>query len=365
MKKKLSALALAGVMACTLALPTFAAQATPLIAPPPAAEEPLPLPDSVLYYGHVQNILRDEEGNITHLHMTSEPYGEVIMKISPQTVWVDSGRCAASDPADLETGEGIYVFHSPVETRSLPPQTEAFAVVRNIPMDVRSAIYHEVEAVAVQDGQLTITTDNGGLLLFADEETGLTAYSGETPSGLEAVQPGTFVMAWYDTVAESYPGQAHAYHLMLLPDTAQATQEPLTRADLAVLLHQQAGAPVVDYAMAYSDISGEEPYAEAVRWATSQGLVSGYSSGAFGPNDALSLEQMVTILWRRAGSPMLMDYPGLSQFTDAGRISSFARPALAWAHQKGYLGGSEDTALNPRGPASRELAQAMLQEETA
>lgn len=366
MKERLSALALAGVMACTIALPAFAAETTPtLISPPTAAEEVLPLPDSVLYYGQVQEILKDDEGNISKLLMTSERYGECIMDISAQTIWVDSGHRAASDPADLAIGEAVYVFHSPMETRSLPPQTAAFAVVRNIPADAHSAIYHEVEDVSLQDGRLTITTDNGGLLLFADEETGLTTYGGEAPSGLEAIQAGSHVVAWYSAVATSYPGQAYADHLMLLPGAVQAAEELLTRADLAVLLHEKAGKPATNYAMAYSDVSGEEDYAEAVRWATSEGLVSGYNSGAFGPNDPVSLEQMVTILWRYAGSPTLMDYPGLSQYADADRISSYAQSALAWAHQQGYLDGAEGNVLDPRGPARRELAQTMLNGQPA
>lgn len=66
------------------------------------------------------------------------------MNISSDTVWIDSGNRTASDPADLKEGESVYVFHSPISTRSLPPQSAAYAVVRNIPQDISCAQYHVV-----------------------------------------------------------------------------------------------------------------------------------------------------------------------------------------------------------------------------
>ena len=115
--------------------------------------------DSELYYGQVQEIGRDEAGTITSLLLTSERYGEYVMNISGETVWIDSGERTASDPATLQVGESVYVYHSPVSTRSLPPQSPAFAVVRNVPQDVGAAKYLEVEAVTQnEDGSATITT---------------------------------------------------------------------------------------------------------------------------------------------------------------------------------------------------------------
>jgi hypothetical protein len=72
----------------------------------------------------------------------------------------------------------------------------------------------------------------------------------------------------------------------------------------------------------------------------------------------------VTILWRWAGSPMLMDYSGLSQFSDAADISLWAQPALAWAHQNGYIAAAEGDKLLPQGEADVQLAQSILQNIT-
>ena len=59
---------------------------------------------------------------------------------------------------------------------------------------------------------------------------------------------------------------------------------------------------------------------------------------------------------------MLMDYPGLSQFSDVGEISRFAQPAFAWAHQKGYITAVEGDVLAPQSAAGQELAETMLKE---
>ena len=135
------------------------------------------MPNSVLYYGTVENIIKDDDGNITQIALSSERYGEYIMNVSEETVWVDSGNYCASNPSDLEVGEEIYIFHSAVSTRSLPPQSAAYAVVRNIPTDVGCAMYHKVEAVEKdEDGNLKITTDNGGLYIRTAEETKFSPY---------------------------------------------------------------------------------------------------------------------------------------------------------------------------------------------
>lgn len=314
-----------------------------------------PLPDSVLYYGRVEAISHNEDGEMTALHMSSDRYGEYVMRVSDDTVWIDSGNRAASDPADLKEGEGLYVFHSPVSTRSMPPQSAAFAIVRNVPQDASCAHYHKVEAVEEKDGALCITTDSGGLFLLADQETSFSSYAGSAPAGLGDVEAGSHIMAWYGPVALSYPGQAHAGHIMVL----NRAQESLSRSALAVLLHTAQGSPVVNYAMDFEDVAQDAPYAEAVRWAASQRLMSGYGGGRFGPEDPVTREQLAVILWRQAGSPMLMDYPGLTKYNDAGDISRFAQSALAWAHQKGLV--PAEGRLGPKDAVTPAEAEQMMQ----
>ena len=362
MKKKMTVLVLTGALVCTMALPAMAADTTPIpISAPITSEQTVSLPDSMLYYGTIKEIIKSDDGAISRLSLTSDRYGDYIMNISERTAWIDSGNHKAADPSDLQVGDKLYVFHSAAATMSLPPMSAAFAVVRNIPMDAGCAQYHEVEAVSLDDGKLTITTNNGGLHIMVDADTGLSNYGESANITMADIQVGDSVMAWYGAMTQSYPGQVHANHLMLL-SKAPVTPEPLkedalTRAELVTLIHEKAGEPMIaDYAMSYSDVDFQAEYAGALRWASSKGLVGGYGDGTFGPDDTVSREQMVTILWRYAGSPMLMDYPDLSQFSDVGEISRFAQPAFAWAHQKGLISAVEGDLLDPQGVATQEMA---------
>lgn len=236
MKRTLSALVVSGALLCAAALPAMAAEPAAGSQNETALVQEETMPDSVLYYGQVLAIDREEDGTITRLHLTSEAQGDYVMNISSSTVWIDSGSYAASDPADLEVGESVYVHHSPVSTRSLPPQSAAYAVVRNFPQDAGAAQYHEVEAIAQnEDGSVTITTDNGGLMLTVEADAAVTTYAGET-AALADVKAGDHVMAWYPLVMLSYPGQASAGHLMLLPAAVEERDGEAAEADPAQAL---------------------------------------------------------------------------------------------------------------------------------
>lgn len=246
MKRTLSALMLSGALLCALSVPALAAEpAAPQTDTSLTQEETLP--DSVLYYGTVTEVVRDEAGTVSRLALSSERYGDYVMNLSADTVWVDAGKRAASDPSDLEAGEAVYVFHSPVSTRSLPPQSAAYAVVRNMPQDMGCPMYHEVEAVTEQDGRLTITTDNGGLLLHVGEETQCVDYATGEAVDLSQLKAGGRVMAWYDAVMESYPGQAAPHCLMLLPpvEDQSGEQTQLEQPDEAVELADGTALSIV------------------------------------------------------------------------------------------------------------------------
>ena len=363
---KLAVLLLSSTLLCTMAFPVMAEETTtiPVSSISENNEKDIDLPDSVLYYGKVKKMIQNESDSIIQLEMMSDRYGEYIMNITEQTVWVDSGNHTVSDSATLQEGEGIYVFHSAVETRSLPPQSTAFAVVRNIPMDSRCAMYHEVEDIFMENGQWTITTNNGKLLIHADSKTGLSLYNEDATFTLNDIQKGDYILAWYANVAESDPAQVYASHIMYLPKESPQNEtkayNALTRAEFVSMMYEKAGRSDVHSAIAYTDVSDHAKYYDAVCWASGEGIMSGYGNGTFAPDAFLSQEQMITILWRYAGSPMLMDYSGLSQFHDVDEISFFAQPAFAWAHQKGYITAVENDTLAPQGNVSYEQAAAIL-----
>ena len=132
----------------------------------------------------------------------------------------------------------------------------------------------------------------------------------------------------------------------------------LTRAQFAQILFNKEGRPVVNYLLQYSDVAEGAWYTEAIRWATSRGIVGGYGNGMFGPNDNITREQLAVMLWRYAGSPAATDKE--LHFTDADKASGYALEALRWAVENGVMSGKGGGILDPRGLATRAQTAQML-----
>lgn len=171
------------------------------------------LPDSALYYGEIQKIKTGEDGAPSQLILDSEPYGPYIMNLSDSTCYVDSGRGTILDAESFQAGDRVYVFHSPISAQSMPPQSAAFAVLKNIPMDASCAMYHESEQIQKTEDGLLITTDNGSKVLGITADTQITACSGETQD-MDQIREGSFVLAWYWDQGEPV---MRVSRLMLLP----------------------------------------------------------------------------------------------------------------------------------------------------
>lgn len=233
MKKKWTAALLAGALAASLAVPASATEASTIKEESGNGDSQTTvqaMPNSVLYYGQVAGIGKDENGAMAYLVMESEAYGDYIMDLSDETVWIDSGTKKVSDPATLKVGEGIYVYHSAVATYSVPPRSVALAVVRNVPQDAGACHYLVVgDVTANGDGSIRFLTGDGSLYVSADSKTGLSSYTKGGKVALSDLKSGDRVMAWYDDVLESYPGQTYASHLMVLPalEEEPEVEEPL------------------------------------------------------------------------------------------------------------------------------------------
>lgn len=111
----------------------------------------------------------------------------------------------------------------------------------------------------------------------------------------------------------------------------------------------------------FVDVAKDQYYYTPIGWAEKYAVVKGYGNGMYGPNDTITREQLVAILWRYAGSPMLMDYEGLTQFSDASEISKYAQAPMAWAYEKGIISGKGNNILDPKGLATRaEVAKIIV-----
>ena len=140
--------------------------------------------------------------------------------------------------------------------------------------------------------------------------------------------------------------------------TAFSPNTTITRGMIVTILWRLEGSPIVGHLMDYSDVKPEDWCGEAVRWAASTGVATGYGNGTFGPNDPITREQMAAMLWRYAGSPRADG--SLLSFADRAQTSDWAQPAMIWAVKQGLIAGVSHDWLNPRGQATRAQAATIL-----
>ncbi|MBQ6263805.1 MAG: S-layer homology domain-containing protein [Clostridia bacterium] len=135
-----------------------------------------------------------------------------------------------------------------------------------------------------------------------------------------------------------------------------------TRAMLVTVLWRYAGEPESSAKVPFKDLKADW-YRDAVRWAFENSVVNGTSGTTFSPDDPLTREQIATILFRFTGGLDGSDGADLSGFTDAGKISGYAKDAMAWAFAAGLINGvatPTGTVLDPRGNATRAQVAAIL-----
>ena len=165
--------------------------------------------NSVLYYGEVTSI--NNEGNdLKSIVLNSEKYGEYIMNVSSDTVFIDESTKSKFDATDLEVGDTMYIYHSMISTRSLPPQSEAYIVLINTPADAGCAVYRKVNSVI--DGNEIVVDDLNSSILVSDDTKFVDVDGNETDS----VKGGNTVLIWGVDMTGNIDNTADT--VMILPD---------------------------------------------------------------------------------------------------------------------------------------------------
>lgn len=161
--------------------------------------------------------------------------------------------------------------------------------------------------------------------------------------------------AWY------YDAVSYVYANGLMDGVSASEFAPdttLTRAMLVTILWRMEGEPVVNYLMPFTDVDGGAWYAEAVRWAASEGIVTGVSDTSFAPNAEITREQLAAILHRYADEPATA--ANLAGYADGASVSAYAVDAMSWCVEHDIITGTTATTLEPQGTATRAQAAAML-----
>lgn len=144
-----------------------------------------------------------------------------------------------------------------------------------------------------------------------------------------------------------------------IPTAAFADDPAATRESVIQTLWKQEGAPVINYALPYTDVSDDD----ALRWATEAKIVNGYDNGKFEPNQKITREQLAAILYRYAAykgyDVSVGEDTNILSFADAFDITPYAIPAIQWAYGSGVFSGAEEYILPSATIAEAEITTAL------
>lgn len=138
----------------------------------------------------------------------------------------------------------------------------------------------------------------------------------------------------------------HGY-MIGIGDGKWAPEQIITRAEIATILWRIAGSEEVNYALDFSDVEADMWYTEAIEWAVSEEIFLGYGDGKFGPNDQITREQLVLVMYRYEldnGKKITADFD-MTTVSDADEISEWAVEAMTWALDCGLIIGTDVDVL--------------------
>lgn len=254
------------------------------------------------------------------------------------------------------------------------------ALANTVKTDKTKAVAGDtVTLTAAGEGTLTVTDANGKTVALTDLGSG--KYTFKMPSAKVSVGFKTTADQPCDGGKDcpSAPftdvDTAKWYHLSVdyvlthkmmngVSSRAFAPNANLTRGMLVQILYNLEGKPK-GTAANFSDVQADAWYAEAVGWAASNKVVTGYADGTFRPNAAVTREQAAAILYRYAQSKgidvSVGENTNILSYVDVQQASEYAIPALQWAVGAGVLNGKNGGRLAPTGTATRAEIAAIMQ----
>ena len=220
--------------------------------------------------------------------------------------------------------------------------------------------------------ELTVTDKNGDSVKLTDKGDG--KYTFKMPASkvtVEAVFTAAKVEGLPFTDVTSgdwfYDAVAYVYDKGMMEGTTDTTFAPtmnLTRSMIAQVIYNLEERPEAPGAAGFTEVAAGAWYADAVNWAAARGIVKGYDTGAFGPEDSVTREQLAAILYRYAqvkGYDTTQGGMAVREFSDSASISDWAQTAMSWAVNAQVLSGKGNGVLDPQGTATRaEVAQMLM-----
>lgn len=206
--------------------------------------------------------------------------------------------------------------------------------------------------------QMACTYDKTtGLATFSTPHLSLYAvgYSTSWTSPYKDVKPGDW---FYD--AAKYTAQSSL--MSGTSPTLFSPEDTMTRGMLVTVLYRMEGKPAVSGAPNFTDVQSGQWYTDAINWAGTNKLITGYGNGLFGTDSSVTREQLATLLMNYATYKRydITKAASLQSFSDAASVDAWASAPMKWAVAEKLITGTSSTALSPDGTATRAQVATIL-----
>ncbi len=153
----------------------------------------------------------------------------------------------------------------------------------------------------------------------------------------------------YSNIATSYNQNI----LIGISETKFAPKMPVSRAMLAAIMYRIAKGEEADAYSQFKDVNSSSWYAKYVVWARKNNIIKGYDGVYFGPDDNITREQMVTVIYRYLKKSTNLSDTKLSKYADAKDVSGYAIEPMKWALEQGIIKGVSEKRLSPKTNVTR------------
>lgn len=265
------------------------------------------------------------------------------------TVTVNGGNAKPIEPGNSETftytrpsssGSSTTTYTvtvGSVSNGTVTSSHKSAASGATVTLTVKPADGYAVEAVTAKDakGNAVKVTEKDGKYTFAMPASNVTVSASFVKKG---EQPAAKL---FDDVAQG----AYYYDAVKWAVDKGVTNgktsnlfgsdDPCTRAQIVTFLWRAAGSPAASASVSFTDVKDSDYYAKAVAWAVEKGITNGTGDGKFSSDETCTRAQCAAFLYRAAGSPEVTD---AAAFSDVAADAYYAK-AVAWAEKNGITNG--------------------------
>ena len=266
-----------------------------------------------------------------------------------------------TDREDEADEDGLYRIHiTPLKHGAVTVRPTRAKAGEAVALTVAPEAGYQLDTISAEDQrgrEVSLRRDGLNRYVFSMPEQDVEVSASFVPGGglsfLDVV-PGDWC---YDAVR-------YVFEAGLMNGTSANAFSPgtaTTRGQIVAILYRLEGSPAAG-ASQFQDVEPGAYYAEAVSWASANGIVNGYSDGTFRPGNRITREQMAAFLYRyaRGKGRDVSDRAELRAFADAGEIASYAVEPVQWATAAGMLNGVTADRLDPGGNATRGQVAVIL-----